>query len=136
MKLIFTIFVLCNLILVFPKAKSNSPLWKEKITADREEYQRVCDFIKTKTDINSIIVSRKPQMLYYYAQRKSFCYPFTDRPDSMVKILQTADYVLADNVSWTSNRYLNPTVVDSIKHFNLIARGNYYYLFVVKKLTN
>src|SRR4030066_973552 len=114
MKKLIWLLVILNFIWIIPKAIQNYPFWKKKLTADQQEFIQLMDIIKAKTPTNSIIVSRKPQATYFYGNRKSFCYPFTSKPDSLWKSLLIADYIIADNLSWTSNAYLNPILEDSI----------------------
>ena len=105
------------------------PAWRSFFTA--------AEWIKASTPENSIVVSRKPSLFYLSAQRKTFCYPFTANRDSVLKVIDRADYVMVEPVSGTGQRYLIPAIQPLLdKKYKIIyANGNppTYVLQIIKE---
>ncbi|MDO9390785.1 MAG: hypothetical protein Q7U71_03320 [bacterium] len=104
------------------------PAWRSFFTA--------AEWIKASTPENSIVVSRKPSLFYLSAQRKTFCYPFTANRDSVLKVIDRADYVMVEPVSGTGQKYLIPAIQPLLdKKYKIIyAQGEppTYVLQVIK----
>ena len=70
------------------------------------------NWIKENTNPEAVVVSRKPTLFYLRAERQSFMYPFTPEPESLNAAINRykADYILVDQVSGTTQRYLIPAL--------------------------
>ena len=108
------------------------PAWRSFFTA--------AEWIKANTPESSVVVSRKPSLFYLSAQRKTFCYPFTANRDSVLKVLDRADYVMVEPVSGTGQRYLIPAIQPLLdKRYKVIyAQGEppTYVLQILKENPN
>jgi hypothetical protein len=104
------------------------PAWRSFFTA--------AEWVNINTQENSIVVSRKPSLFYLSAQRKTFCYPFTANRDSVLKVIDRADYVMVEPVSGTGQKYLIPAIQPLLdKRYKIIyAQGDppTYVLQVIK----
>ncbi|MHB8158153.1 MAG: ArnT family glycosyltransferase [Desulfocucumaceae bacterium] len=104
------------------------PAWRSFFTA--------AEWIKTNTPENSNVVSRKPSLFYLSAQRKTFCYPFTANRDSVLKVIDRADYIMVEPVSGTGQKYLIPAIQPLLdKKYKIIyAQGEppTYVLQIIK----
>ncbi|MDO9067080.1 MAG: hypothetical protein Q7W05_01330, partial [Deltaproteobacteria bacterium] len=108
------------------------PAWRSFFTA--------AEWIKAGTPENSIVVSRKPSLFYLSAQRITFCYPFTANRDSVLKVIERADYVMVEPVSGTGQKYLIPAIQPLLdKRYKIIyAQGDppTYVLQIIKENSN
>ncbi len=95
--------------------------------------QAMADFIDVAiwtqqgTPPDAIVVNRKPQIFYWYARRRGDNYPYTTDPDSMMSFMdsQEASYVVVDNWSATTYRYLIPAIQANSERFGLAhQQGN------------
>ena len=73
---------------------------------------QAADWVKANTNPEAVVVSRKPTLFYLRAERQSFLYPFSPDPDSLSASIEKnrADYILVDQVSGTTQRYLIPAL--------------------------
>jgi hypothetical protein len=114
------------------KYSGYDPAWRSFFTA--------AEWIKAGTPENSIVVSRKPSLFFLSAQRKAFCYPFTANRDSVLKVIDRADYVMVEPVSGTGQKYLIPAIQPLLdKKYKIIyAQGEppTYVLQVIKENPN
>ena len=87
----------------------------------------VATWTRDGTPADAIVVNRKPQIFYWYAQRRGDNYPYTTDPDSMMSFIdsQGAGYVVVDNWSATTYRYLIPAIQAHTERFGLAhQQGN------------
>jgi len=70
------------------------------------------DWIKENTNPEAVVISRKPTLFYLRAERPSFIYPFSPAPESLASAIEKnrADYIVVDQVSGTTQRYLIPAL--------------------------
>lgn len=73
---------------------------------------QAADWVKANTEPTAVVISRKPTLFYLRAERSSFIYPFTPEPESLNAVINRykADYILVDQVSGTTQRYLIPAL--------------------------
>jgi len=73
---------------------------------------QAADWIKANTEPNAVVISRKPTLFYLRAERPSFIYPFTPSPESLASAIEKnrAGYIVVDQVSGTTQRYLIPAL--------------------------
>jgi hypothetical protein len=93
-------------------------------------YYRTLLWIKGNTPENSLIISRKPPVVYFYSGRRSTAFPFTAHSDKLFAYIEskkTMDretfpnvYVFEDTVFGSSTRYLAPTIEKYRARFDLV----------------
>jgi hypothetical protein len=79
-------------------------------------------WIGDHTESGAVVISRKPQILYWYGHRPGDVYPFTPDADSLVRFLDARNtrYVVVDNLYGTTGRYLVPAIQRHITRFRLV----------------
>lgn len=77
------------------------------------------------TPPDAIIANRKPRLFFWYAQRRGDLYPFSNDPSTVIRGLEAmrADYVVVDQVSGTTQRYLVPAIQAHEARFELVYAG-------------
>jgi len=85
---------------------------KADYSPDWKAFFNACEWIKQYTLEDAVILSRKPNMCYYLAERKSIIYPFSTDKVKVRNSVKQADYVLFDMFDWTNTtqRYLLPVI--------------------------
>lgn len=76
------------------------------------DFVEAARWIRQHTEPDAIVINRKPQILYWYGRRRGDVYPFTADRDSVVAAIEArgARYVVVDNLSATTWRYLVPAI--------------------------
>ncbi len=76
------------------------------------------------TPPDAVVVNRKPSLFYWYGRRRGDVYPFSTDPDVVLNGLEAmgADYVVVDQVSATTFRYLVPAVQAQPNRFEVAYR--------------
>ncbi|MCK4596494.1 hypothetical protein KAU04_00590 [bacterium] len=87
-----------------------------------QNYFLVAQWCREHTPKESVFVARKPSLFYLFAQRQVLIYPFTADTEEMIAFMvrNQVDYVIVDNLSRTTDRYLLPAVQKYIDKFRLI----------------
>ena len=80
---------------------------------------------RDNTPPDAIIANRKPRLFYWYARRKGDLYPFSPDPATVMAGLDEmgADFVLVDQVSATTQRYLVPAIRAHEGRFEAVYAG-------------
>lgn len=83
-------------------------------------YYETLLWLKANTPKDSLIISRKPPVTYFYSGRRSTAFPFTAHQDKLFAYIDEKRrrygrefphiYIFEDNVFGSSTRYLKPTV--------------------------
>jgi hypothetical protein len=68
------------------------------------------DWLAADTPPDAIITVRKPRLVYLWTGRKVVLYPFSTDPDSVLDVVLETDYVMVDQISGTTGRYLVPAI--------------------------
>ena len=76
------------------------------------DFVQAADWIRANTEPDAVVINRKPQILYWYGRRRGDVYPYTADRDSILQTLEArrARYVVVDNLSATTWRYLVPAI--------------------------
>ncbi|MCY3601371.1 MAG: hypothetical protein OXN85_15495 [Gemmatimonadetes bacterium] len=74
------------------------------------------------TPPDAIIVNRKPRLFYWHARRGGDAYAFSSDPATVMRGLEEmgADYVVVDQISATTGRYLVPAIQAYQTRFELV----------------
>jgi hypothetical protein len=81
-----------------------------------------------------IVVSRNPPLTYFFTGFPAFCFPFADNPDFLwqdIKRLKPS-YIVMDDFSPHSRRYLPPFLIKYRDKLKLVWRGDKAAVFSVK----
>ena len=75
------------------------------------------DWVKANTPEDAVVTVRKPRLFYVWTGRKVMEYPFSTDPDSVLGVVLGTDYVVVDQVSGTTFRYLVPAMERAPERF-------------------
>lgn len=77
------------------------------------------------TPPDAIVANRKPRLFFWYARRRGDLYPFSADPGAVMAGLDAmgADFVLVDQVSATTQRYLLPAIRAHESRFEAVYAG-------------
>jgi hypothetical protein len=94
-----------------------------------------CGVVDRKIPDQAVIVSRKPNFVYFLSGNRGFVYPFSQDRDLVYQKVREADYVLIDEFSWTNStrQYLLPALNQHRQSFQMVYRHprlNFYLLKV------
>ncbi|WP_419937496.1 hypothetical protein [Candidatus Palauibacter sp.] len=80
---------------------------------------------RDNTPPDAIMANRKPRLFYWYARRRGDLYPFSSDPATVMAGLEAmgADFVLVDQVSATTHRYLVPAIRAYEDRFEAVYAG-------------
>ncbi len=86
-----------------------------------QNYFLVAKWCREHTPEESVFVARKPALFYLLARRPVLIYPYTADIEEMIAFMarNQVDYVIVDNLSRTTDRYLLPAVQKHIDKFHL-----------------
>jgi hypothetical protein len=92
------------------------------------------EWAKTNTPADAIIVNRKPRLFWWYSRRQGDLYPYSADPAVVLRAMDVmgADYVVVDQVSGTTARYLVPAIQASAGRFELVYEGGEPPTFVFR----
>jgi hypothetical protein len=87
-------------------------------------------WMRSNTPENSLIISRKPPVTYFYSGRRSTAFPFTAHEDKLFAYIEEKRtrygqefpniYIFEDHVFGSITRYLEPTVEKYQDHLSLV----------------
>lgn len=85
------------------------------------DFVRAAEWLRANTEPNAVVINRKPQILYWYGRRRGDVYPYTADRDSILQTLDArqARYVVVDNLSATTWRYLVPAIQTYASRFRV-----------------
>lgn len=85
------------------------------------DFVEASKWIRDHTEPGAVVISRKPQILYWYGRRPGDLYPYTTDADSLVRFLDARNtrYVVVDNMYGTTGRYLVPAIQQHANRFRL-----------------
>jgi len=80
---------------------------------------------RENTPEGSIIANRKPRLFYWYSHRQGDVYAFSADPGAVIADLERmgADYVVVDQISGTTLRYLVPAIREHAARFEPVYQG-------------
>jgi hypothetical protein len=91
---------------------------------------------RDSTPPDAIIANRKPRLFYWYSRRQGDLYPFSTDEDIVLGGLERmgADFVVVDQVSGTTGRYLVPAIQARQHRFEPVYQGGSPPTFVFRML--
>lgn len=92
------------------------------------------EWARENTPEDAIIVNRKPRLFWWYSRRQGDVYPYSGDPATVLRWMDSmgADYVVVDQVSGTTARYLVPTIQASAGRFEPVYEGGSPPTFVFR----
>lgn len=78
------------------------------------------DWVKANTPEDAVVTVRKPSLFHVWTGRKVDGYPFSTDPDTVLSSVFRTDYVIIDQVSGTTYRYLVPAVQKMPERFRAV----------------
>ena len=80
---------------------------------------------RDNTPPEAIIANRKPRLFFWYSRRQGDVYPFSADPATVMEGLEAmgANYVVVDQVSGTTGRYLIPAIQAFRQRFEVVYEG-------------
>ncbi|WP_419162025.1 hypothetical protein [Candidatus Palauibacter sp.] len=80
---------------------------------------------RDNTPPDAVIANRKPRLFFWHARRRGDLYPFSSDPAAVMRGLEEmgADYVVVDQVSGTTARYLVPAIREYEDRFEAVYVG-------------
>lgn len=87
-----------------------------------ERFYEMARWSRDGTPADAVIVNRKPRLFYWISGRRGDVYPYTSRPEILLQELAEigAEYVVVDNLSATTPRYLIPAIQASPGRFEVV----------------
>jgi hypothetical protein len=89
--------------------------------------------VRNNTSENAVFVCRKPTLFALESGRRSISYPFTDDRDSVLKAISGAEYIVIDQISGTTARYLIPALMTKREGYYVRYESNGTLVVEVKK---
>lgn len=80
------------------------------------------DWVRLNTPEDAVITVRKPSLGYLWTGRRVDGYPFTTNADSVLAQILRTDYVIVDQISGTTARYLVPAIQKQNERFKVVHR--------------
>ncbi len=80
------------------------------------------DWVRDNTPDSSVVSSRKPRLVYLWSHRTVVGYPFTTDTEAVMAEVTQANYVIVDQVSGTTLRYLVPALQKHQDRFKIVHR--------------
>lgn len=83
------------------------------------------EWARENTEPEAIIVNRKPRLFWWYSRRQGDLYPYSADPETVMRAIDAmgATYVLVDQVSGTTGRYLVPAIQATPGRFEPVYEG-------------
>lgn len=80
---------------------------------------------RDNTPPSAVIANRKPRLFFWYSQRRGDVYPYSTDTDIVLEELDRmgANYVVIDQVSGTTGRYLIPAIQANQSRFEPVYQG-------------
>lgn len=91
---------------------------------------------QANTEPEAIIANRKPRLFYWHSQRRGDLYRYSTETEAVIRGLEQmgADYVVVDQVSGTTPRYLVPAIQTHRLRFEAVYEGGQPPTFVLRFL--
>jgi hypothetical protein len=99
-------------------------------------FYQAADWLKKNSPENSIVVSRKPALVYLRARRKGLGYPFTYNTEKVKSVIFSSevDYIIVDRFYWTNTtfEYLVPVLNQNRDKFDIVYTTPPPQTYVIK----
>jgi 4-amino-4-deoxy-L-arabinose transferase-like glycosyltransferase len=101
------------------------------------DYRSMAAWLNDHTPPESVVLSRKPTLLYLWGDRKGAKFPYTANTQSVLQVIcdKQVNYVVRDSFSPVTTRFLAPVLEQHREVFTLVHSQNDTYLFLVDRTT-
>jgi len=82
------------------------------------------DWVSANTPEDALVTVRKPRLFHLWTGRKITEYPFSTDPDSVLDVILDTDFVVVDQISGTTSRYLVPAIERAPERFRLVFQSD------------
>jgi hypothetical protein len=97
---------------------------RKQSSRDWENFNSCADWIRCNTPVNSIVVSRKPELVYLRSRRQGTLYQFSHDKEKVIADIKNkhASYILFDGFFWTGTtpKYLYPALVGHPEMYRMV----------------
>ena len=81
------------------------------------------DWVSANTPEDAVVTVRKPRLFHLWTGRKITEYPFSTDPDSVLDVILDTDFVVVDQISSTTGRYLMPAIKKAPERFPTVFQS-------------
>jgi 4-amino-4-deoxy-L-arabinose transferase-like glycosyltransferase len=101
------------------------------------DYRSVAGWLSDQTSPASVVLSRKPTLLYLWGHRKGVKFPYTADAQSILQVIcdKKVDYVVRDSFSPVTERFLVPVIEYHQDAFTQVYGQNGTHVFLVNRAT-
>ncbi len=82
------------------------------------------DWVSANTPEDAVVTVRKPRLFHLWTGRKITEYPFSTDPDSVLDVILDSDFVVVDQISGTTGRYLMPAIKKAPERFPTVFQSD------------
>ncbi len=82
------------------------------------------DWVSANTPEDAVVTVRKPRLFHLWTGRKITEYPFSTDPDSVLDVILRTDFVVVDQISGTTGRYLIPAIENAPERFRAVFQSD------------
>ena len=82
------------------------------------------DWVSANTPDDAVVTVRKPRLFHLWTGRKITEYPFSTDPDSVLDVILDTDFVVVDQISGTTGRYLMPAIKKAPERFPTVFQSD------------
>ena len=82
------------------------------------------DWVSANTPEDAVVTVRKPRLFHLWTGRKITQYPFSTDPDSVLDVILDSDFVVVDQISATTGRYLVPAIEKAPERFPTVFQSD------------
>jgi 4-amino-4-deoxy-L-arabinose transferase-like glycosyltransferase/IS1 family transposase len=101
------------------------------------DFRSMASWLSDHTPSESVVLSRKPTLLYLWGHRKGVKFPYTADAQSILQVIcdKKVDYVVRDSFSPVTERFLVPVIEQHTEAFTQVHSQNGTHLFRVNRST-
>ena len=82
------------------------------------------DWVSANTPEDAVVTVRKPRLFHLWTGRKIAEYPFSTDPDSVLTVILATDFIVVDQISGTTSRYLVPAIQKASERFGAVFQSD------------
>lgn len=125
------------LTLAKPGLQEEHKLSNQRYPLPYTQFFKIGKELKKNTPDNTVICSRKPQMLYLYSERPGCNYLYTQDDKELIRdmIRKKVDYVILDALGYSSTAlYLFPAIQKNAQYFPIVSQYDNTHTYLLRFL--
>jgi hypothetical protein len=105
-----------------------SPGWRR--------YMQAAEWLRVNATKDKVVLARKPEFLFLVSGLKSFCYPFTNDRARVQAAIDSSDYVIIEDFTWTetAKHFLVPALHQHPERYRTVHTTGPPEVFVLEVL--